>query len=104
MPVYTGYASQHGYGLGNVLGGLVRSAIPFIMPAVKDAGKQLLREGVNTIQKRILHDNKQKKPTVAIKDKRPKKRKNTNTIAPQSKKAKTRRRVVGRSRDIFTSL
>ena len=104
MPIYAGYASQHGHGLGNIFGGIVRSAIPFIMPAVKDAGKQLLREGVTTMQKRILQDNTQKKPTVAIKDKRPKKRKNTNTIAPQSKKARTRRRVVGRSRDIVTSL
>ena len=39
MPVYTGYASQHGYGLGDVLGGLVRSAIPFIMPAVQGSSK-----------------------------------------------------------------
>ena len=103
MPVYTGYASQHGYGLGNVLGGLVRSAIPFIMPAVKDARKQLLREGVNTIQTRILQDNTQKKPLVG-QDKRPKKRKNSNTILPQNKKARRRRRPVGKSRDIFASV
>ena len=86
MPVYAGYASQHGHGLGNILGGIVRSAIPFIMPAVKDAGKQLLREGVTTIQKRILQENTQKKPFVG-QDKRPKKSKNSNTIPPQNKKA-----------------
>jgi hypothetical protein len=39
MPVYSGYASQHGYGLGNVLGGIFRSALPMVGSIAKNAAK-----------------------------------------------------------------
>ena len=58
MPVYTGYASQYGHGFGNVLGGLVRSAIPFIRPIVKSAGRKLLKAGVNKIEQKFLDGNR----------------------------------------------
>ena len=59
LPVYKGYASQYGHGLGNVLGGLVRSAIPLVAPLVKSAGKELLLKGAKTVQ-RTLRSKKKK--------------------------------------------
>ena len=56
MPVYTGYASQYGHGLGNVLGGLFRAAIPFIKPIAKSAGRKLIRAGVDKIERNFLQD------------------------------------------------
>ena len=45
--VYRGYSSQYGAGLGNVLGGLIRSAVPFFTPLIKSAGKHLLTKGLS---------------------------------------------------------
>jgi len=53
LPVYRGYASQHGYGLGNVLGGIIRSAIPFVTPIVKSAGREILLAGAKKIQRKL---------------------------------------------------
>ena len=53
IPVYQGYASQYGHGLGNVLGGLVRSALPIVGKIAKAAGTQLLETGVNYISNEI---------------------------------------------------
>ena len=53
VPVYRGYASQYGHGLGNVLGGIFRSTIPFIAPVIKSAGKQLLLTGAKKIQQKL---------------------------------------------------
>jgi len=41
LPVYRGYVGQRGGGLGSVLGGLFRSAVPLL----KSGGKQLLKHG-----------------------------------------------------------
>lgn len=60
LPVYRGYASQYGHGLGNVLGGIIRSAIPFMAPVVKSAGRSLLLAGAKKIQKKFK--KKKKKP------------------------------------------
>ena len=79
MPVYTGYASQHGYGLGNVLGGLVRSAIPFIKPVVTSAGKKLLQEGVTRIQQK-LNQSKSKRKKVIRSTRKSKRRKQPRDI------------------------
>ena len=35
LPVYQGYRSQYGHGLGNVLGGVMRAAIPFVSKLAK---------------------------------------------------------------------
>ena len=53
LPVYQGYASQRGYGLGNVLGGIVRAAIPFIKPIAKSAGREILLAGAKKIQRKL---------------------------------------------------
>ena len=40
VPVYQGYASQYGHGLGNVLRGYMRRAIPILKPWMKSTGKR----------------------------------------------------------------
>jgi len=49
LPVYHGYASQYGHGLGNVLGGLVRAALPLVGKFAKSAGAKLLETGLDVV-------------------------------------------------------
>ena len=51
VPVYQGYSSQYGYGLGNVLGGIIRAAVPMITPIAKDVGRKLLKAGMRKLRK-----------------------------------------------------
>ena len=53
LPVYQGYASQYGHGLGNILGGVMRQALPWIGKIAKEVGTKLLESGVNYASKRI---------------------------------------------------
>ena len=48
MPVYSGYASQRGYGLGNVLGGIFRSALPVVGSIAKKAARSAASTAMNT--------------------------------------------------------
>ena len=54
LPVYRGYVSQYGYGLGNVLGGLVRSALPMIGNIAKSAGAKLLQTGLDAAGEALI--------------------------------------------------
>ena len=53
LPVYRGYSSQFGHGLGNILGGIIRSAIPWVTPVVKSAGREILLAGARKIQRKL---------------------------------------------------
>ena len=53
LPVYRGYSSQYGAGLGNILGGLLRAAVPLFAPMVKSGAHRLLDHGLNTLTTRI---------------------------------------------------
>ena len=59
IPVYQGYASQYGHGLGNVLGGLIRSAMLFMGKVGKVAGTKLLETGLHYVSNNL----KKKKPS-----------------------------------------
>ena len=51
MPVYRGSTSlQRGYGLGGLLGGLFRSAIPLLKKGVAVVGKEALKAGGDIAQ------------------------------------------------------
>ena len=50
IPVYRGYSSQYGHGLGNILGGMVRAAIPIVGNLAKKAGASILDKGINYLQ------------------------------------------------------
>ena len=54
LHVFQGYSSQYGHGLGNVLGGVLRAAIPFVGKLAKKAGTQLLDTGIDFQQSSLL--------------------------------------------------
>lgn len=83
LPVYQGYASQHGYGLGNVLGGIVRAAIPFIKPIAKTAGREILLAGAKKIQRKLKQQKGVKRT----------KRKNMRRKTPPAGKNRTPRDI-----------
>ena len=45
VPVFEGYRGQLGHGLGSILSGFFRSAVPFIKRGLAFFGKQALRTG-----------------------------------------------------------
>ena len=90
LPVYQGYASQYGRGLGNVLGGLVRAALPFVSKMAKTAAPKVLEHGLNLLSKHV------QKRTVS----RP--RKGLKRKAPPGKPAKKAKKPR-KTQDIFTT-
>ncbi|KAJ8048961.1 hypothetical protein HOLleu_01485 [Holothuria leucospilota] len=54
LPVFHGARVQKGYGMGNILGGLFRSAMPLFKRGAKALGKEALRTGVE-IAGDVLH-------------------------------------------------
>lgn len=46
LPVFVGARMQRGHGIGSVLGGLFRSALPLIKRGAAAVGKQALRSGM----------------------------------------------------------
>ena len=49
LPVFRGYSSQYGSGLGNILGGIMRRAIPIVAPMMKRLGRNLVKAGANKL-------------------------------------------------------
>jgi len=47
LPAFHGARIQRGYGIGSFLGGLLRSAVPFLKEGAKAVGKTALRTGLN---------------------------------------------------------
>ena len=48
--MFTGPRSQKGYGLGGILGGLFRSAIPLFKQGAKTLGREVFNTGVSLAQ------------------------------------------------------
>ena len=57
IPVFEGANLQRGYGLGGILGGLLRSALPMLRRGVQSFGKQALSTGLNIAQDTINGQN-----------------------------------------------
>lgn len=49
-PVFRGAPTQKGFGLGNILGGLFRTAMPLLKQGAKTLGRQALRTGLGIAQ------------------------------------------------------
>ena len=47
MPVYSGSPYQRGHGLGSILGGLLRGAMPLLSSVGKSIGRQMIRSGLD---------------------------------------------------------
>lgn len=89
IPVYQGYASQYGHGLGNVLGGLIRSALPIVGKIAKSAGSQLLETGLNYVQNKIKRKRSPSAPKHAKRRKVTRQVKRTTSHPPIRHKRKT---------------
>lgn len=50
LPFYSGARVQSGYGLGSILGGLIRSAVPLLKPALKSVGREVAKSGFNVVK------------------------------------------------------
>jgi hypothetical protein len=99
LPVYRGYSSQYGHGLGNILGGIIRSAIPWVTPVVKSAGREILLAGARKIQRNLKKKKKDVKRPVT------KQRHNATTgkivkKMPPGKRIQRKKKFKG-PRDIF---
>ncbi len=57
VPVFEGVNLQRGYGLGGILGGLLRSAVPLLKQGAKALGKQVLKTGVGIAQDTLAGQN-----------------------------------------------
>lgn len=55
LPVFRGDAHQHGYGIGNIISGLFRQALPVIAPVLK-AGAKTLAKTAFTTGRNVLSD------------------------------------------------
>ena len=116
---YKGRRYQKGHGLGNVLGTLFRSALPFLKKTAVSVGKDVLKSGVTvgshaltdivsgapvkqSIKRRFVHEgrelvNKRLKPNTIFSDY------NCSTHKHKKKRIIRRRIVAGnRSKDIFS--
>jgi len=121
IPVYRGYASQYGHGLGNVLGGIIRAALPMVKNVAKSAGKHLLRSGLSIVGKGLggggggRRRTRKRKRTVSRPAGRPRKLKLYKRKIPpglmirnikrktRKKSKKSRKRILRpTSKDIFT--
>lgn len=112
---FVGYNSQSGAGLGNVLSGIMRAAIPILGKTVKDvakyAGRTFLQTGLrhlNSGAKRVIDNlDHHPRPTKIIKRQPPKRKVSGKRRANKKRGTKqpntSRRRNVGYNtpRDIF---
>ena len=104
LPVFRGYSSQYGHGLGNVLGGVVRAAIPVVTKYAKKAGVQLVDKGIDYLQNKVL--KRKKKTSAKVPAKRRKVTKGTTSLKPLHKKKRPPGKPVSRAKprtkkDIF---
>ena len=96
VPVYQGYPSQYGHGLGNVLGGVARFAFPLVKNIAKKAGAKLLDTGLEFIQDEILKKKPARKPAKRATSRRVKHKRRIPPGKPVRKSVRKRK-----PRDIF---
>ncbi len=103
MPVFKGYASQYGAGLGNTLAGIARAAIPIVSPILKSLGKRILTSGAAKLESVLFPTAAQPAKKAPIQ--RPAVRRRTTRGGRGKKRRAIRRSTVGAGkrskRDIF---
>ena len=87
MGAFRGYRSHYGAGLGNVLSGILRHAVPLVAPAVKNISKSLINAGTHKLQNLI---ETKLGPSSSVK------RKHVRRVQPVKRKRRTKA-------DIFSS-
>ena len=107
MAYFQGARYQRGSGLGSVLGGLVRSAVPMIKPVLKTMGREALKGGVNVLNDVLRGDNLQRAAKRRLLEgsgrvlKMARGRVAPTTTTKKKKPAIKRRRKAGKASDIF---
>lgn len=94
LPVFRGDIRQDGFGLGAILGGLLRQAVPVLKPMVKSLAKTALRTG-----SRVLSDVVDNKKTFgeAVKDQFIE---SVDSALTEKKKPNKRKRVARKRRRV----
>ena len=93
MPVFSGARYQRGYGLGHVVKGLYRSAVPLL----KKAGTRALKSGVETIVSGILSPKAKPRVRIAVRD-----GKRTGWTTKRKKVAAKTRKMSNRRKRVTT--
>ena len=57
VPVFEGVNLQRGYGLGGILGGLLRSALPILRRGARALGRRALKTGMDIAKDTLNGDN-----------------------------------------------
>lgn len=57
VPIFAGAQYQRGFGLGNILSGLMKAALPIVKKGAMSLGKTALRTGLKTAQDAISGKN-----------------------------------------------
>ena len=57
LPVFTGYRGQKGHGLGSLLGGLFRRAVPMLKKGLATFGKHALKTGLEIANDVVAGEN-----------------------------------------------
>ena len=79
MPVFYGARTQRGHGLGSILGGLFRRALPFLSSGAKILGQQAMNVASDMIDGKAFQDSAKSRLKEGIKN-----FVTSNPIIPQS--------------------
>lgn len=109
VPVFAGYSSQYGHGLGNLLAGVARRAVPMAIPLLRKAGSKLLDFGLHKLYNITQGGAPRRAPAKRRRTTRPapppppRRRKTTSTAikkrtvrrkAPVNKRARTKKDIL----------
>ena len=108
MPVFQGSRSQRGHGIGSVLSGLFRSAVPMLKRGLATFGKHALKTGLD-IAEDVVSGNKSLKdsardrivPTILPGIKRFAEQEIFNTQTGSGKRRRRGKKVKRAKKDIF---
>ena len=93
VPVFYGARTQRGHGLGSILGGLIRRALPFLSSEAKILGQQAMNVASEMIDGKSFQDSAKSRLKIGIKTFL-----TSNPIIPQSGSGVRRKRCRQPSR------
>lgn len=92
LPVFRGARMQRGYGLGSMLKGMLRSAVPFLKEGGKLIGKKALKTGMHVARDVLNGENVKRATTVNLK-------RLARDLQPEVMKSKNKRRRPRKERN-----
>ena len=99
IPVFRGARMQRGYGLGGMLKGLFKSAVPLLKQGGKVIGKNALQSGLNIAQNVMKGDNLKRASNAEFK----KMTKHINSFSPLKKNGRKRHKTSSKAKATITS-